>query len=216
MASFTCMAFLWYFPLLFALTFLHDWTLWSGLAFLQSVCAAGPNGSTERLSTDRLCAVSQPQWASVPEHRPGIWQYPEDSLWGIHHKEWFLQVLRVQGIFSFKTTREGVEAGITSECNSSCQWGQEDEECGQGIGRKKIKCWKGWQYRHMGCRGNLEKGFPSPFTEWIEKSFWLPSQVHAPYGTVIIAKLENPAGTCSFPFLRLCKIWTDMTSKSQG
>lgn len=136
MSSFTHTTFLWYFPLLFALTFLHDWTLWSVLAFLQSVCAAGPDSSAEWLSTDCLCAVPKTQWTSVLEHRPGIWQYPADYLWGTRDKEWFLQVLRVQGIFSFETTEEGVEAGNTSECKSTCQWAQEDEDCGQNRMKK--------------------------------------------------------------------------------
>lgn len=147
MSSFIRMAFLQYFSLVFSLTFLHDCTPWSGFDFLQSVCAAGPDGSAERLSTDCLCAVPQPQRASVPEHHPGIWQHPEDSLWGICDKEWLLQVPRVQGIFSFETTEEHVEAGNTSECNSPGQWGQEDEECGQWMGQKKINFWKYWKYR---------------------------------------------------------------------
>lgn len=51
----------------------------SGL-LLQAVCAAGPLGCEEQCSTDGLCAVTQPQRASVRECCPGVWQCPKDSL----------------------------------------------------------------------------------------------------------------------------------------
>lgn len=104
MSSFMPVALLWYFPLLFALPFLHDWTFWCGLALSQPVCAAGPIGCAERRPTDGLCAVTQPQRASVHEHCPGIWQCPKYSLGGTRDRERLLQVQRVQGIFSFETT----------------------------------------------------------------------------------------------------------------
>lgn len=105
-----------------------DFPAWLNfLLVLQPVCAAGPVSRAERRSTDSLCAATQPQRARVPERWPGIWHCPEDSLWGAGDREWLLQVWRVQGIFSFEATEQGVVAGNNSDCNSPCQWGKENK-----------------------------------------------------------------------------------------